>query len=63
MQEQFQIRFCTYFKRIKNFLQRREAYSDYIAFCQKEDSIAYTAGDGSGILIRLLGRAVLHPLL
>lgn len=40
------ITFCTYFKKIDNFVYQSEVYDEYTAFCLKDGSFSYKIGNG-----------------
>lgn len=41
----FELAFCTYFKRIERFKYENETYTEHVAFCIKQGSFAYQIGD------------------
>ena len=41
----FELMFCTYFKRIERFRYEYEIYEEYVAFCVKQGSFTYQIGD------------------
>ena len=41
----FELIFCTYFKRIERFRYEYEIYEEYVAFCVKQGSFTYQIGD------------------